>query len=38
VIEAIGDSSRGGDWRLVRLAVDGERIVSADADGLERPL
>jgi tRNA-uridine 2-sulfurtransferase len=38
VIEAIGDSSRGGEWRLVRLTVDGERIVSADADGLERPL
>jgi tRNA-uridine 2-sulfurtransferase len=38
VLEAIGDSSRGGDWRLVRLTVDGDRIVSADADGLERPL
>ena len=38
MIEAIGDSSRDGDWRLVRLAVDGERIVSADADGFERPL
>ena len=38
VLEAIGDSSREGDWRIVRLSVDGDRIVSADADGLERPL
>ena len=38
VIEVVGDSSRGGDWRLVRLGVDGDRIVSADADGLDRPL
>jgi len=38
VIEAIGDSSRNGDWRLVRLSVDDDRIVSADAEGLDRPL
>jgi tRNA-specific 2-thiouridylase len=38
VIEVVGDSSRGGDWALVRLAVDGDRVVDADADGLERPL
>jgi tRNA-specific 2-thiouridylase len=38
MLEAIGDSSRGGDWRLVRLTVDGDRIVSADAEGLDRPL
>jgi tRNA-specific 2-thiouridylase len=38
VIEVAGDSSRGSEWRLVRLTVDGDRIVSADADGLERPL
>jgi tRNA-specific 2-thiouridylase len=38
VIEAIGDSSRGGDWRLVRLTVDRDRIISADAEGLDRPL
>jgi tRNA-uridine 2-sulfurtransferase len=38
VIEVVGDSSRDGEWRLVRLAVDGDRIVSADADGLARPL
>jgi tRNA-specific 2-thiouridylase len=38
MIEAVGDSSRGGEWRLVRLSVDRGRIASADADGLERPL
>jgi tRNA-uridine 2-sulfurtransferase len=38
VIELVGDSSRGGDWALVRLTVDGDRIVAADAPGLERPL
>ena len=38
MIEVVGDSSRGGEWRLVRVAVDADRIVSADADGLDRPL
>jgi tRNA-uridine 2-sulfurtransferase len=38
VLEVVGDSSRGGEWRLVRLAVDRDRIVSADAEGLDRPL
>jgi tRNA-uridine 2-sulfurtransferase len=38
VIELVGDSSRDGDWRLVRLSVDGDRIVSAEAEGLDRPL
>ena len=38
VIEVVGDSSRDGEWALVRLAVEGERVVSADAPGLERPL
>src|SRR5436853_1341325 len=38
MVELVGDSSRDGCWALVRLAVDGERIVSAEADGLERPL
>src|ERR687898_1981132 len=38
MLEAVGDSSRGGEWRLVRLTVDGDRIVSADAEGLDRPL
>jgi tRNA-uridine 2-sulfurtransferase len=36
MIECFGDSSRGGDWAAVRLHVDGDRIVEADAPGLER--
>jgi tRNA-uridine 2-sulfurtransferase len=38
VLELIGDSSRGAEFALVRLRFDGERIVSADASGLERSL
>jgi tRNA-uridine 2-sulfurtransferase len=38
VIEVVGDASRDGDWALVRLAVEGDRIVRAEANGLERPL
>jgi tRNA-specific 2-thiouridylase len=38
VIEVIGDSSRDGDVALVRLTVDGDRIVSADAEGLDQSL
>jgi tRNA-specific 2-thiouridylase len=38
VIEVLGDSSRDGDVALVRLAVEGDRIVEADAEGLQRPL
>jgi tRNA-uridine 2-sulfurtransferase len=38
MIEVVGDSSRDGDVALVRLRVDGDRIVSADAAGLDRPL
>jgi tRNA-specific 2-thiouridylase len=38
VIEVVGDASRDGDWAYVRLAVERDRIVRADADGLERPL
>src|SRR5881296_849273 len=38
MIEVAGDSSRDGAWALVRLAVEGDRIVEADAPGLERPL
>jgi tRNA-specific 2-thiouridylase len=38
VIELVGDSARGADFALVRLSFDGERIVDADARGLERPL
>ena len=38
VIEVVGDSSRDGEWRLVRLSVDRDRIVSSDVEGLDRPL
>jgi len=38
VIEVVGDSSRDGEFALVRLTVDGDRIVDADAEGLERQL
>jgi tRNA-specific 2-thiouridylase len=38
MIEVVGDSSRGGDWALVRLRVEGDRIVEADAPGVARPL
>jgi len=38
VIEVVGDSSRDGRVALVRLVVEGDRIVDADAEGLERPL
>ena len=38
MIGAVGDASRDGRWAVVRLTVDGERIVSAEAEGLERPL
>ena len=34
--EIFGDSSRNGDWAAVRLLVDGDRIVEAEAPGLER--
>src|SRR5213083_1926582 len=37
-MEVVGDSSRDGDVALVRLTVDGDHIVEADAEGLERPL
>ena len=36
--EVFGDSTRNGDWAAVRLLVDGDRIVEADAPGLERDL
>src|SRR4249919_660070 len=34
--EVFGDATRGGEWAGVRLDVAGERIVAADAPGLER--
>lgn len=38
MIESFGDSTRDGDWAAVRLRVDGDRIVDADAQGLDRPI
>jgi tRNA-specific 2-thiouridylase len=38
MVEVVGDASRDGRWALVRLVIEGERIVSAEAEGLERPL
>jgi tRNA-specific 2-thiouridylase len=37
-VEVMGDSARGQEYASVRLLVDGDRIVEADAAGLERPL
>ena len=37
-MEIFGDSSRDGEWAVVRLRIDGDRIVEDDAPGLERPL
>ena len=36
--EVFGDATRGREWAAARLVVDGERVVEADVDGLERPL
>ena len=36
--ELYGDSARGADWAAVRLKVDGQRIVDADAPGIEHHL
>jgi tRNA-specific 2-thiouridylase len=36
--EMFGDSSRNGEWAAARLLVDGDRIVEADAPGLERDI
>jgi tRNA-uridine 2-sulfurtransferase len=38
VIEVAGDASRDGRWALVRLTIDGDRIVSAESEGLAEPL
>src|SRR5687767_15292431 len=38
MLEVVGDAARGEEFALVRLTVDGDRIVAADAPGLERPL
>jgi tRNA-specific 2-thiouridylase len=36
--EAFGDATRGDAWAAVRLTVDGDTIVAADAPGLDRSL
>ncbi|HEU0303000.1 MAG TPA: tRNA 2-thiouridine(34) synthase MnmA [Gaiellaceae bacterium] len=36
--EAFGDASWNGDWAAVRLRLRGDRIVEADAEGLEEEL
>lgn len=36
--ELYGDSTRDGAWAAVRLEVDGQRIVAADAPGLARDI
>ena len=38
MIEVFGDSARGEQLAFVRLTIDGDRIVDADAPGLERAL
>ena len=37
-MELFGDATRCGDWASVRLRLDGERIVDADAEGLAEDL
>ena len=36
MVEVVGDSARGDEFALVRLTVDGDRIVESDAPGLAR--
>ena len=38
MIEVFGDSARGDELAFVRLVVEGDRIVEADAPGMARPL
>src|SRR5687768_8156187 len=38
MLEVVGDSSRGEELAFVRLTVDGDRIVDADAPGMARAL
>jgi tRNA-specific 2-thiouridylase len=37
-VEVTGDSARGDAFAFARLVVEGERVVEADAPGMERPL
>jgi tRNA-uridine 2-sulfurtransferase len=38
MVDVVGDSARGSEFALVRLTLDGDRIVAADAPRLARPL
>jgi tRNA-specific 2-thiouridylase len=38
MIEVFGDSARGEELAFVRLLVEGDRVVEADAPGMSRPL
>ena len=38
MVEVVGDSARGDDFALVRLCVEADRIVAADAPGVARSL
>jgi tRNA-specific 2-thiouridylase len=38
VLELVGDSARGADWAFVRLRVDGQTIVAAEAPGVAEDL
>jgi tRNA-uridine 2-sulfurtransferase len=38
MVEVLGDSSRNAEWACVRLRIEGDRIVDADADGLDSRL
>jgi tRNA-specific 2-thiouridylase len=38
VLDVFGDATRCGEWASVRLRIDGERIVDADAEGLAEDL
>src|SRR5918993_2187408 len=38
MVEVVGDSARGDEFVFVRLVVEGERVVEADAPGMSRPL
>src|SRR6266498_4424313 len=38
MVEVLGDSPRGAEFALVRLVLNGDRIVDADAPGLTQPL
>jgi tRNA-specific 2-thiouridylase len=38
MLEVFGDATRGEEWAAVRLTIEEDTIVEADASGLDRPL